>query len=108
MIKSIQEREHRRLAKAAAEAAGAPAPMDRMERTVSRAQSIHESLYSNRTTFLKRTMNRFNLGKKVSVKPEEMKRISSAATRSAGEKLKRHPSNKKVTVPAEGVPVPKS
>jgi H+-transporting ATPase len=99
VIKWIQKREHERIAKAAAEAAGAP-----MERTVSRVQSIHESFYSNRTTFLRRTMRRFNLGRKVSVKPEELKRISSAAALSTGNQLRRHPSVVP-PVPHGGIPI---
>ncbi|KAJ2915499.1 hypothetical protein MD484_g4903, partial [Candolleomyces efflorescens] len=101
VIKWIQKREHEKAAKAAVEAAGAP-----MERTVSRAQSIHESFYSNRTTFLRRTMRRFNLGRKVSVKPEELKRISSAAALTTGNKLRRHPSVVP-PVPHGGIPISK-
>ncbi|KAF6744159.1 hypothetical protein DFP72DRAFT_1035953 [Ephemerocybe angulata] len=75
VIKMIHERERR------------PA-----ERVLSRVQSVHESLYSNRMTFIRRTMRRFHLGGKVHVKPDELSRISSIQAQSTGQVLARHPS----------------
>ncbi len=66
----------------------------RLSRTQSRAASIHESLYSNRTSFLKKTMRRFGegFGGKVKMKEEELKRFGNFQTKRAGQMLTRQPS----------------
>ena len=66
----------------------------RHSRTQSHAASIHESLYSNRTSFLRKTMRRFGegFGGKVKMKEEELKRIGSFQTKRAGQMLTRQPS----------------
>ncbi|KAH9478206.1 ATPase 6, plasma membrane-type [Psilocybe cubensis] len=63
-----------------------------LERTSSRVASIHESLYSNRTTFLRRTMRKVGFGGKVSMKPDELKRFSSIQAAKTGQTLARYPS----------------
>jgi H+-transporting ATPase len=85
IIKSLrQRREH----KAAAEAAtGVP-----IIRTQSRAASIHESLYSNRVSFIKRAARKVGFGARVSMKPEEIRRFGTIQAQRTGETLARNPS----------------
>ena len=61
-------------------------------RTQSRAASIHESLYSNRTSFIRRAVRKVGFGQKVRVKPEELQRFSSIQARHTSQTLARHPS----------------
>ena len=62
-------------------------------RTQSRAASIHESMYFNRTSFLRRTMKKVGgFGGKVQVKEEELKKFGSASVKNAGQTLARRPS----------------
>jgi H+-transporting ATPase len=69
--------------------------------------SIHESLYRNRTNFLRRTMRKVTFRKKVSVKPEELKRISTIQAHEISQKLARHPSHVATPVhPASSVAGP--
>ncbi|KAM6503201.1 hypothetical protein JOM56_000144 [Amanita muscaria] len=63
-----------------------------MYRTQSRAASIHESLYSNRVSFIRRAARKVGLGGKVSVKPEELQRFSSIQAARTGATLARNPS----------------
>jgi len=81
----IRHLEARRLGKIREE--GSP-----LERTSSRATSLHGSLYSNRTSFLRRTMRKVGFGGKVAMKPDELKRFSSIQAAHTGQVLKRHPS----------------
>jgi H+-transporting ATPase len=74
-------------AAAAANAHGVP-----MIRTQSRAASIHESLYSNRVSFIKRAARKVGFGQKISMKPEEMQRFSSIQAQRVGATLARNPS----------------
>jgi len=67
-------------------AAGVP-----LTRTQSRAASVHESLYSNRVSFIQRAARKVGLGK-VSMKPEELQRFSSIQAARAGQTLARNPS----------------
>jgi H+-transporting ATPase len=60
-----------------------------LTRTQSRAASINQSLYSNRTTFITRATRRFGLGKKVHVSNQELKRFSSYQAAQAGTTLQR-------------------
>jgi H+-transporting ATPase len=57
----------------------------------SRAASIYESLYSNRTSFIRRAVRKVGLGQKVRVKEEELRRFGNIQTRCTGETLVRHP-----------------
>jgi len=61
-------------------------------RTQSRAASIHESLYSNRVSFIKRAARKVGFGQKVSMKPEELQRFSSIQAQRVGATLARNPS----------------
>jgi H+-transporting ATPase len=61
-------------------------------RTTSRVASIHESLYSNRVSFIRRAARKVGFGQKVSVKPEELQRFSSIQARRTGVTLARNPS----------------
>ena len=61
-------------------------------KTTSRAASIHESLYSNRVSFIKRAARKVGFGGKISVKPEELRRFSSIQAAHTGAVLARHPS----------------
>jgi H+-transporting ATPase len=85
VIKSLRQRRERAVAKEAA--TGVP-----MTRTQSRAASIHESLYSNRVSFIKRAARKVGFGGRVTVKPEELQRFSSIQAQRAGQTLARNPS----------------
>jgi H+-transporting ATPase len=61
-------------------------------RTQSRAASIHESLYSNRTSFIRRAARKVGFGQKIRVKAEELQRFSSIQAHHTGQTLARHPS----------------
>lgn len=86
IIKRMRERHSRAVAAAAAET-GIP-----MARTQSRAASIHESLYSNRVSFIRRAARKVGFGSKISVKPEELQRFSSVQAQRTGATLARNPS----------------
>ncbi|PPQ69946.1 hypothetical protein CVT25_001990 [Psilocybe cyanescens] len=77
-----------------------------LERTSSRVASIHESLYSNRTTFLRRTMRKVGFGGKVSMKPDELQRFSSIQAQRTGQTLARHPSRTAAAAGPARVPAP--
>ena len=85
IIKSLRERHNAAVAKETA--AGIP-----ITRTQSRAASIHESMYSNRVSFIRRAARKVGFGQKVSVKPEELQRFSSIQAARTGATLARHPS----------------
>jgi H+-transporting ATPase len=61
-------------------------------RTQSRAASIHESLYSNRVSFIKRAARKVGFGGKITMKPDELQRFSSIQAKRTGATLARHPS----------------
>ena len=86
IIKYLRERHNQVVAQHAKES-GVP-----MTRTTSRAASIHESLYSNRVSFLRRAAHKVGFRQKVSVKPEELRRFSSIQAAQTGSVLARHPS----------------
>lgn len=77
-----------------AAAAAAPPGSDGvpMVRTQSRAASIHESLYSNRVSFIKRAARKVGFGGRISMKPEELQRFSSIQAQRVGATLARNPS----------------
>jgi len=88
VIKYLRERRERRTAdEATLGATGVP-----LVKTTSRAASIHESLYSNRVSFIKRAARKVGFGGKISVKPEELQRFSSIQAAHTGAVLARHPS----------------
>ncbi|KAF8474387.1 plasma-membrane proton-e [Russula ochroleuca] len=89
VIKYLRDRHN--LAAAAATRAHAETGVP-IVRTQSRAASIHESLYSNRTSFIRRAVRKVGFGQKVRVKPEELQRFSSIQARHTGQTLARHPS----------------
>jgi len=63
-----------------------------LTRTTSRAASVHESLYSNRVSFIRRAARKVGFGGKVSMKPDELQRFSSIQAQQTGATLARHPS----------------
>ncbi|KAI0028562.1 plasma-membrane proton-e [Vararia minispora EC-137] len=88
IIRYLRERHERQMAaEIAAAADGVP-----LTRTQSRAASINQSLYSNRTSFIRRTVRRIGFGQRVRVKPEELQRFSSISAAQTGATLARHPS----------------
>ena len=96
----IKRLESRRLVLAQqAIAAGAPLPLARVP---SRVASIHESLYSNRTSFIQRAARKVGFGGKVHMRAEELRRFSSVQTQQTGLTLARHPSRIPVTESSVG------
>jgi H+-transporting ATPase len=65
-----------------------------MTRTTSRVGSIHESLYSNRVSFIKRAARKVGLGggKSVHMSQTELQRFASIQAAQTGKTLARHPS----------------
>jgi H+-transporting ATPase len=63
-----------------------------LTRTQSRAASIHESMYSNRVSFLRRAARKVGFRGRISVKPDELRRFSSIQAAQTGKTLARHPS----------------
>ena len=61
-------------------------------RTQSRVASIHEAMYSNRVSFIKRAARKVGFGQRISMKPEELQRFSSIQVHRVGSTLARHPS----------------
>ena len=55
---------------------------------MTRTQSRHESLYSNRTSFLRRAQRSVGLGRKVSVSQADLQRFSSHQASAAGARLR--------------------
>ncbi|CAE6408147.1 unnamed protein product [Rhizoctonia solani] len=89
IIRWFRERRERKAA-AAARATGGEVPLTR---TTSRAASIHESLYSNRVSFLKRAARRAGFGdKRVRMSQGELQRFSSIQAAQTGATLARNPS----------------
>ncbi len=88
VIKYLRDR-HAKAAAAAQHDAAEGVPMTR---TQSRAASIHESLYSNRVSFIKRAARKVGFGGKISMKPEELQRFSSIQAQRVGATLARNPS----------------
>jgi len=90
VIKWLRRRRELKDIEAAQKAAGSTGIP--ITRTQSRAASIHESLYSNRVSFIRRAARKVGLGGKVSVKPEELQRFSSIQAARTGATLARNPS----------------
>ncbi|PCH34978.1 plasma membrane ATPase [Wolfiporia cocos MD-104 SS10] len=87
VIKKLRARHNAQIAQAAKSTGGVP-----VTRTQSRAASVHESLYSNRVSFIRRAARKVGFGGKVSMKPEELQRFSSIQAQRAGATLARNPS----------------
>lgn len=87
VIKYLRERHDAAVHRATSDSEGVP-----ITRTTSRAASIHESLYSNRVSFIKRAARKVGFGGRVSIKPDELQRFSSHQVHSTGQTLARHPS----------------
>ncbi|TFY74578.1 hypothetical protein EWM64_g9434 [Hericium alpestre] len=85
----LRKRHEQAAMRATAEAAEGGVPM---VRTQSRAASINQSLYSNRTSFLRRAARKVGFGQRVRVRPEELTRFSSIQAQQSGAVLARHPS----------------
>jgi H+-transporting ATPase len=56
-------------------------------------ESMYESMYSSRTSFIRRALCKVRFGQKVVVKAEELQCISKIQARQTGEMLARHPSH---------------
>jgi H+-transporting ATPase len=91
VIKCLRNRHHMATAAATRALAGGGVPMNRCP---PRIASIHESLYSNRTSFIRRAARKVGFGQKVRVNAEELQRFGSIQTRCTSQTLARHPSEK--------------
>ncbi|KAN0084076.1 hypothetical protein V8E55_007580 [Tylopilus felleus] len=89
IIKKMRERHDRKVAEAAVRAHEGGVPITR---TQSRAASIHESMYSNRVSFIRRAARKVGFGRKVTMKPEELQRFTSIQAQRTGATLARNPS----------------
>lgn len=89
IIKRMRERHDRKVTEAALSASEGGIPITR---TQSRAASIHESMYSNRVSFIRRAARKVGFGRKISMKPEELQRFSSIQAQRTGATLARNPS----------------
>nr|GAT54693.1 predicted protein [Mycena chlorophos] len=89
---AIKYLRQRHLAKQAAASEAAVSEGVPITRTQSRAASLHESMYSNRVSFIKRAARKVGFGQKVSMKPEELQRFSSIQAQRVGATLARNPS----------------
>ncbi|KAH0826739.1 hypothetical protein J3R83DRAFT_5144 [Lanmaoa asiatica] len=89
VIKKMRERHDRKVAEAALSASEGGVPITR---TQSRAASIHESMYSNRVSFIRRAARKVGFGRKIAMKPEELQRFSSIQAQRTGATLARNPS----------------
>jgi len=85
VIKHLRERHAQQQAQTDTE--GVP-----LSRTQSRAASLHESLYSNRVSFIRRAARKVGFGSRISMKPEELQRFSSIQAQRTGATLARNPS----------------
>ena len=73
---------------------------DSLVRAPSRVASIHESLYSNRTSFMKRAARKVGFGGKIHMTADEMQRFTSRQAWTTGQTLTRHPSRTPVAGPS--------
>jgi H+-transporting ATPase len=76
-------------------ASGAP-----LTRVPSRAASIHESLYSNRTSFIQRAARKVGFGSAVHIRPDELQRFGTLQAQRAGVTLEINPSLTPVAGPS--------
>jgi len=89
VIKKFRERRERKAREELIRTQGGSVPL---QRTSSRAASIHESLYSNRVSFLRRAARKVGFGQKVNINPSELSRFSSIQAHHVGATLARNPS----------------
>ncbi|PVF94102.1 plasma-membrane proton-e [Serendipita vermifera] len=89
VIKYLRQRHEQMLAQEVKKGSGIT-----MTRTTSRVGSIHESLYGNRVSFIKRAARSvgFKGGKKVQMSQGELKRFASIQAAHTGQTLARHSS----------------
>ncbi|KAF8524342.1 plasma-membrane proton-e [Hysterangium stoloniferum] len=88
VIKFLRERRQRKIAEEA-KSTGGDIPLTR---TQSRAASVHESLYSNRVSFIRRAARKVGFRGQVKMSGEELRRFSSLQAQHTGQTLARHPS----------------
>ena len=69
VIKSLRKRRERKAREELIRSQGGAVPL---QRTTSRAASIHESLYSNRVSFLRRAARKVGFGQKVNINGESI------------------------------------
>jgi len=89
VIKQFRIRRERKAREELIKAQGGAVPL---QRTSSRAASIHESLYSNRVSFLRRAARKVGFGQKVNINANELSRFGSIQAHHAGATLARNPS----------------
>jgi H+-transporting ATPase len=90
IIKALRERKAAEIAKAQAQASHSEVPLTR---TQSRAASIHESLYSNRVSFIHRAARKVGFGTNAPrMSANELKRLGSIQAAQSGNVLARNPS----------------
>jgi H+-transporting ATPase len=54
-------------------------------------ESMHDSLYSNRTSFIRQDVRKVGFGQKVVTKSEELQQVSDIQAGQTGQMLARHP-----------------
>jgi len=84
VIKKIRERKAAKPIK--------PTGEESLSRTQSRAASIHESMYSNRVSFIKRAARKVGFGHNVKMSSAELQRFASYQANQTGATLARNPS----------------
>jgi H+-transporting ATPase len=72
---------------------GAGATDDTITEAQSSKESLYESLYSTRTSFIRRALCKVGFGQNVVVKAEELQRMSQIQAGQTGEMLARHSSH---------------
>lgn len=93
VIKYLRERHQRQIREELKQQSEGGIPITR---TQSRAASIHESLYSNRVSFIRRAARKVGLGGRVSIRSDELQRFSSIQAQQTGQTLARNPSRQQV------------
>ncbi|GJJ15038.1 hypothetical protein Clacol_009312 [Clathrus columnatus] len=89
-IKYLRERRMRLVAKEIQKNAQGDIPLTR---TTSRAASVHESMYSNRVSFIRRAAKKVaGFGGQVKMSGDELRRFSSIQAAQTSQTLARHPS----------------
>ncbi|KIO19126.1 hypothetical protein M407DRAFT_245531 [Tulasnella calospora MUT 4182] len=90
IIKYLRERKARQVAELVAQQAHGEVPLTR---TQSRAASLHESLYSNRVSFIRRAARKVGFGTNAPrMAPNELTRFASIQASQSGAVLARNPS----------------
>ncbi|KAF8587212.1 plasma-membrane proton-e [Ramaria rubella] len=89
VIKFLRRRRQRMIAAEVRSASGGEVPLTR---TTSRAASVHESMYSNRVSFIRRAARKVGFGGNVKMSGDELRRFSSMQAHQTGQTLARNPS----------------